>query len=304
MKKQIKSKRRQSLLGVTALMLALLSLLSVLTLGVGAATNAWPRGEITDRVHSHYENIPVSVQKNGARLGDCYLIREITYAPLRSFAEAICPDADVSFDAASRTAYVNAGGLWLIVAEGSHYIVANGRYLYADTPAVILDDGRMYVPIRSIARALGVGIEWNFATRSISVTGSYAPILSGDKFYREDEVYWLARIISAESRGEPLLGQIAVGNVVLNRQKSRDFPNTIWGVIFDRKWGVQFSPVLNGSVYAEPYYLSVVAAKLCLEDVTVSEDVLYFLEPSKATSAWIPNNRAFAFKIGAHYFYY
>lgn len=283
--------------------MALLLLAAAFLISTEAAS-AWPRGEITDRVHSHYENIPVSVQNGGSSITDCYLIKEITYAPLRSFADAICPGAQVSFDAATRTAYVNGDGLWLIVKEGSYYMVANGRYLYADTPAVILDDGRMYVPIRSIARALGVGIEWNFHTRSIRVTGSYAPILSGDKFYREDEVYWLSRIISAESRGEPLLGQIAVGNVVLNRVGSPDFPNTIWGVIFDRKWGVQFSPVQNGSVYAEPYYLSVVAAKICLEGNTVSDQVLYFLEPSKATSAWIPNNRTFAFKIGCHYFYY
>lgn len=296
-------KRRHLFKRTLTAALAAILFAAALALGTGAAS-AWPRGEITDRVHSHYENIPVSVQSGGTRISDCYLIKEITYAPLRSFADAVCPDAEVSFNAATRTAYVNANGLWLIVTEGSHYIVANGRYLYADTPAVILDDGRMYVPIRSLARALGVGIEWNYTSRSILVTGSYAPILSGDKFYREDEVYWLSRIISAESRGEPLLGQIAVGNVVLNRQRSPDFPNTIWGVIFDRKWGVQFSPVQNGSVYAEPYYLSVVAAKICLEGATVSERVMYFLEPSKATSAWIPNNRTFAFKIGNHYFYY
>ncbi|MBQ8174984.1 MAG: cell wall hydrolase [Clostridia bacterium] len=296
-------KRRHLFTKTLAAVMACLLFAAALAVGMSAA-NAWPRGEITDRVHSHYENIPVSVRGGEASITDCYLIKEITYAPLRSFADAICPGAEVSFDAATRTAYVNADGLWLIVKEGSYYMVANGRYLYADTPAVILDDGRMYVPIRSIAKALGVGIEWIFSSRSIEVTGSYAPILSGDKFYREDEVYWLSRIISAESRGEPLLGQIAVGNVVLNRVKSPDFPNTIWGVIFDRKWGVQFSPVQNGTVYAEPYYLSVVAAKICLEGVTVSDKVLYFLEPSKATSAWIPNNRSFAFKIGSHYFYY
>ena len=162
----------------------------------------------------------------------------------------------------------------------------------------------MYVPIRLLARAFGVEIGWNSYTRSVTVSGSVKPILSGDKFYREDEVYWLSRIISAESRGEPLLGQIAVGNVVLNRVKSSDYPNTIWGVIFDRKYGTQFSPVLNGSVYAEPYYLSVIAAKLCLEGVTVSEKVLFFYQPEIATSFWIPENRPYAFKIGHHYFFY
>ena len=299
----MQTKRRHLFTKLTAAALATLLFATVLSVGISAAS-AWPRGEITDRVHNHYENIPVSVRGKEASITDCYLINEITYAPLRSFADAVCLNAQVTFDAATRTAYVNADGLWLIVQDGSYYMVANGRYLYADMPAVILDDGRMYVPIRSIARALGVGIEWSIATRSIEITGSYAPILSGDRFYDADAVYWLSRIISAESRGEPLLGQIAVGNVVLNRMASPDFPSTIWGVIFDRKYGVQFSPVLNGSVYAEPYYLSVVAAKICLEGVTVSDKVLYFLEPSKATSSWIPNNRRFAFRIGCHYFYY
>lgn len=49
------------------------------------------------------------------------------------------------------------------------------------------------------------------------------------------DLYWLSRIISAESRGESLKGQIAVGNVVLNRVEEDDFPDTIPAVIFDRK---------------------------------------------------------------------
>ncbi len=293
-------KRRFCRLLVTGV--TLLSLLGTFALNVGAVS-AWPRDGVTDRVHNHYENIP-AVAAAGTRIGDCRLINETTYAPLRAFCDAVIPGAKISFDSKTRTASVSGNEIWMSAADNAHYLVANGRYLYTDTPILILDDGRIYVPIRLLARALGVDIGWDAKTRSVEVSGTVKPILSGREFYREAEVYWLSRIISAESRGEPLLGQIAVGNVVLNRVRSAEYPNTIYGVIFDRRGGVQFSPVLNGSIYKEPYYLSVVAAKLCLEGVTVSEDVLFFYAPHLATSFWIPNNRPYAFRIETHYFFY
>ena len=106
-------------------------------------------------------------------------------------------------------------------------------------------------------------------------------------YNREDKLYWLSRIISAESRGEPLEGQIAVGNVVLNRVDSPDFPDTIYGVIFDDRWGGQFTPVRNGTIYQEPTEQSIQAAKLCLEGVNVAKDSLYFLAPALTNNHWI-----------------
>ena len=67
--------------------------------------------------------------------------------------------------------------------------------------------------------------------------------------YDAGELYWLSRIICAESGAESMSGQIAVGNVILNRVRSGSFPNTVEGVIFDRKDAVQFEPVSNGRVY-------------------------------------------------------
>lgn len=302
MRTKTKNKKKRFFGRLTAIALALAALCS-LSLPAGAIS-AWPRGDASDRVHTHYENIPVTVSASAREVSDCYLINETTYAPLRSLCEAICGWTSISFDAKTRTAYVKANGLTLSAQDGAYYIVANGRYLYADTPVRILDDGRTYLPIRLLSRALGVTVNWNAATRSVRIDGGFSPILSGDEFYDADAVYWLSRIISAESRGEPLLGQIAVGNVVLNRVNSPDFPNTIWGVIFDRKYGVQFTPVANGTVYNTPTESAIIAAKLCLEGVTVSPNVLYFLDPIHSTSFWIVQTRRFAFRIGAHHFYY
>lgn len=60
---------------------------------------------------------------------------------------------------------------------------------------------------------------------------------------QEGEAYLLAAIIQCEAEGESYEGKIAVGNVVLNRVASTSFPNTITGVIYQKK---QFSPVASG----------------------------------------------------------
>lgn len=125
-----------------------------------------------------------------------------------------------------------------------------------------------------------------------------------DSAYDYEDLYWLSRIISAEAKGESFTGQIGVGTVVLNRVRSSQFPNTIKGVVFDKKYGTQFTPVANGSIYDKPTESAVVAAKMCLDGYTLSNSVLYFLNPRISTSSWIQNNRKYAFRVGNHDFYY
>ncbi len=129
-------------------------------------------------------------------------------------------------------------------------------------------------------------------------------MVKADSAYDYEDLYWLSRIISAEAKGESFTGQIGVGTVVLNRVKSSQFPGTVKGVVFDKKYGTQFTPVANGSIYQAPTQSAVVAAKMCLDGYTLSNSVLYFLNPSIATSSWIQNNRKYAFRVGNHEFYY
>ena len=110
-------------------------------------------------------------------------------------------------------------------------------------------------------------------------------------------------LISAEAKGEPFLGQIAVGNVVLNRVKSASYPNTVYGVIFDRKYGTQFSPVSYGTIYKAPTAGAIIAAKICLEGYSLSDSALFFVNPRIATNNWIVRTRPYAFTIGNHDFY-
>ena len=250
-----------------------------------------------------YNYPKVRVILGGETVASVPLINDTTYVPLRDFLNAVT-SAKVTYLASTKTATVSAAGLELTATDGTNIVYANGRPLFSLSPTKILSDGKMYVPIRSLAKALGLGIEWDGAISATRLSGKYSPLTPASKYYDQDSVYWLSRIISAESAGEPLLGQIAVGNIVMNRVKSRDFPNSIYSVIFDRKWGIQFTPVANGTIYNSPYYTSVIAAQICLEGYSVSSDVLYFMEPTISTSGWIKSNRRYAFSIGHHDFYY
>ena len=257
-------------------------------------------GSIKDKRPWVYPSVTVTL--GGSLVPEsAYLINDTTYVPFR--AAATLAGAAVSFQSSSRTAYASMPGLELYASDGSYIIYANERALLSKSPAIILDDGKMYIPIRSLAKALSLSVEWT-PERVVKLSGSIKPILHANDYYNQDDLYWLSKIISAESQGEPLLGQIAVGNVVLNRKASKDYPNSIYGVIFDKKYGVQFSPAADGSIYRAPSYLSVQAAKICLEGVSVSEKILFFLEPTKANSAWIVLNRKYAFTVANHYFFY
>ena len=244
-----------------------------------------------------------TIYSNNERIleGQAAIIDSVTYVGLRSFCD-LFGNYDISWNAATRTATVTGDGLSLSATNGDLYIYANGRCLYTVTPIRIIDD-RICVPIRPIAKALGVEVEWNAESRSVELTDTNKSFLWADSFYNEDDLYWLSRIISAEAKGESLKGQIAVGNVVLNRMRSKSYPNTIYGVIFDRKHGTQFSPVAFGTIYQKPSASSVIAAKICLEGYSLSNDILFFVNPRLATSTWIEQNRFYEFTIGNHNFY-
>lgn len=243
----------------------------------------------------------VTVDLDGRIFDDCLLMEDTTYVALRAFGAATV-EAETTWNAASKSASLSGRSLTLTAVEGAHYITANERCLYSEQPTRIID-GKLYLPLRQLARALGGKVSWNDEEEQAIYRSTGNVIAHGNSYYDADALYWLSRIISAESRGEPLIGQIAVGNVVLNRVKSEEFPNSIYEVIFDRKYGIQFTPVANQTIYQDPAESSILAAKIVLEGYSLSEDILYFLDPSGATSFWIVENRNFAFKIGCHDFY-
>ena len=117
---------------------------------------------------------------------------------------------------------------------------------------------------------------------------------------KEDDLYWLSRIIHAEAKGESVEGRIAVGNVILNRMESDEFPDTLKGVIFQKN---QFSPVSNGSIYHEPTEETLKLAQRVLDgERVVPADVLFFYNPAVVSrDSWVWS-REIVDSIGNHNF--
>jgi len=230
------------------------------------------------------------------------LIDSTTYVPLRAVSEKLS-QVSVSWDGAIQTAYVNDSDLSISVKIGAQYLQANGRYIYMPAGCKLIR-GYTLVPVRAIAKAFGASVDWDGAANSVYISTGSGTIVPGDSYYQSDLVYWLSRIIYAESGHEPLNGQIAVGNVVQNRVASSSFPNTIYGVIFDRRYGTtQFSPVANGTINNTPSETSVIAAKICLEGYNIVGNSMFFLNPRVASSRWFDTNLTMTAIIGNHTFY-
>jgi N-acetylmuramoyl-L-alanine amidase len=135
------------------------------------------------------------------------------------------------------------------------------------------------------------GIAGPATLKALGITVSSTSSNSGD-------VALLARLISAEARGEPYAGQVAVGAVVLNRVKHPSFPNTISGVIYQSG---AFTCMVDGQ-FNQPIADSAYrAAREALAGSDPSGGAIYYFNPSTATSSWIWS-RPLITVIGKHRF--
>ncbi len=243
----------------------------------------------------------IKVKVNGRTVAmdtNPYILRDHALVPIRFIAEALSAD-EVQWNGTDRTVFIKYGDDTIHFKIDSTHATVSGEDVELRTPAKIKNN-RTYVPIRFVAENMGAKVDWEDANRVITIEKSD---IKADFPYSEDELFWLSRIIHAEAQGEPYSGKLAVGNVVLNRVKSTDFPNTIYGVIFDRKNGVQFTPVSDGSIYNNPLNQCIYAADRALRGENVIGSALFFCNPKTSTNSWIMNNRVLLSKIGKHNFY-
>lgn len=126
-------------------------------------------------------------------------------------------------------------------------------------------------------------------------TGSNNTPLGG---FSSSDIDLLARIISAESRGEPYSGQVAVGAVILNRIEHPSFPNTLAGVIYQPG---AFSCLNDGGVNAAVADSAYRAARDAINGQDPSGGAIYYYNPAKSTNKWI-FSRPVITTIGSHRF--
>lgn len=128
--------------------------------------------------------------------------------------------------------------------------------------------------------------------------GSSTGATGGQGGFSSKDVTLLARVTSAESRGEPYVGQVAVAAVILNRIDSPSFPNTLAGVIYQPG---AFSCLNDGGINAAISDSAYKAARAAINGWDPSGGAIYYYNPAKSTSKWI-FSRPVLTVIGDHRF--
>ncbi|NLP46816.1 MAG: LysM peptidoglycan-binding domain-containing protein [Epulopiscium sp.] len=252
----------------------------------------------------------LSVFVNGQKINfdvEPYIENGRTFVPIRYIAEAIHVDC-IDWDETYQQAILVKGDTTLRLPIGSKTIFKNTTTVDVDAP-ITTYQSRTFVPLRFISEVFDCEVRWEESTYSIYISSKdYVPTNESNTnistpSYSEEDLYWLSRIVEAEAKGEPYEGKLGVANCVINRKKSPEFPNTIKGVVFDRNYGYQYTPVANGTIYNNPSADSIRAAKEALSGKNNVGRCMYFLNPRKSTNFWILRNRTFYCTIQNHDFY-
>lgn len=116
--------------------------------------------------------------------------------------------------------------------------------------------------------------------------------------YSSSDFNLLARVISAEARGESYSGQVAVGAVILNRVEHPSFPDTLSGVIYQKG---AFTCLSDGQFYEAVADSAYSAARDAINGLDPSGGAIYYYNPKTSTSKWILS-RPVITTIGRHRF--
>ena len=116
--------------------------------------------------------------------------------------------------------------------------------------------------------------------------------------YSDADVQLLAKVISAEARGESYEGQVAVGAVILNRVAHPSFPDTLSGVIYQSG---AFSCVYDSNWYQPVSETSKRAATDAINGWDPSGGAIYYFNASKTNDAFM-HSRPVVKVIGNHKF--
>ena len=136
--------------------------------------------------------------------------------------------------------------------------------------------------VKYFQRTNGLTADGQAGDKTLAALGIYEQ--SGSGSTSSGDVYLLARLISAEARGEPYIGQVAVGAVVLNRIDHPSFPNSLSGVIYQSG---AFSCLYDGQFDQPIADRAWNAAHDALGGWDPTGGCIYYYNPKTATNKWI-----------------
>ncbi|HHY05905.1 MAG TPA: LysM peptidoglycan-binding domain-containing protein [Clostridia bacterium] len=154
------------------------------------------------------------------------------------------------------------------------------------------------VSIAEIKSANGLKSDLILIGQVLRIPTATTNVSRSGRDFSQAEINWLARVVHGEARGESYTGQVAVAAVVLNRVDSRQFPNTVQGVVFQPG---AFTAVTDGQINLTPNTIAYRAVREAIAGSDPSGGALYYWNPAKATSKWIWS-RTIINRIGNHVF--
>ncbi len=252
--------------------------------------------------HGGY-TIPVDIEVNGHFIR-CVekpiLIEGTTYIPLRAFSDAV--GGSISWDEVNRVAVMEKDGHSFSFAPDTGSCLING---VATNYVSVLYENLTFIPVRAVSETLGYDVLWDdfYLTVKITAPNVGIPEEFRDCPYTYEDMLYLGKITQIESGYEPFVVKLGVAGTVMNRVKSSQFPNTVKGVIFDTKYGVQFPPAHTSKIEVTPTKDTMIAAKCALRGIQVVGNSLYFIDTNVASKSWAHNNRPFYCTLHGMNFY-
>lgn len=152
--------------------------------------------------------------------------------------------------------------------------------------------------VKSFQRNVGITVDGIAGSQTLLYLGLGGSGSTQNTQYSSSDVQLLAKVISAEARGESYEGQVAVGAVVLNRVEHPSFPDSISGVVYQSG---AFSCVYDSNWYEPVSETSKKAAIDAINGWDPSGGAIYYYNPSKTNDAFM-HSRPIITVIGSHRF--
>ena len=277
--------------------ISFVSVMTALILSFGSVTSA------AKFTLSGYD-VPIDVKLNGVYLNSSakgYLGDDnVSYVPVEGLATAM--GAEILRDDNAGTLRVTRGKNEIVFNLASSSCYANGNMSFAGLRNV---DGKLYVPARFLAENLGANVSWDSYRYEVivSLPNYNVPQEYIETYYNAEDLKWLSKIVTCEAGSVSFDAKIMVANVILNRRESPSFPNTVYEVIYDNKFGIQFPPAHNGKVAAAvPTTNTILACKVAFSGVMLVPECKYFSYTSDNFS-WVYHNCTLYKVIGNQAFY-
>jgi len=148
----------------------------------------------------------------------------------------------IAFAATGTVVFASAGTSGALARQGESQIIQPLPLTEETVPVFVSEEVVQPLPEHSEGDAAAEG-DASSPPQSTSLVQLVAAVSAPETLSPEMEC--LAGAVYFESRGEPLAGQLAVAQVVLNRAESRQFPSSYCGVVYQR---AQFSFIKGGNM--------------------------------------------------------